>query len=101
MIAFLVILASVPLFLLSGLLELDLWVRIMLVVIGIVILVIGISIACILDKDAGAFECPECKNRFVPDMFDYIIAPHTIKKRKLKCPKCGARKYCRKVLTKR
>lgn len=82
MIAFLVILASVPLFLLSGLLELDLWVRIMLVVIGIVILIIGISIACILDKDAGAFECPECKNRFVPDMFDYIIAPHTIKKRK-------------------
>jgi len=60
----------------------------------------GIAIACILDREAGAYECPECRERFVPEMSAYIMGPHTITRRKLKCPKCGAYRYCRKVLTK-
>ncbi|MBS7194140.1 MAG: helix-turn-helix transcriptional regulator [Clostridiales bacterium] len=60
----------------------------------------GIAIACVLDREAGAFECPECKERFVPDMKSYVMGPHTITKRKLVCPYCGAHKYCKKVLTK-
>ena len=71
-----------------------------LIVIGLFVIVIGIAIACILDRDAGAFECPECKSRFVPEMGAYIMGPHTITKRKLVCPHCGAHKYCKKVLTK-
>lgn len=41
-----------------------------------------------------------CKERFVPDMKAYIMGPHTITKRKLKCPCCSKIKYCRHVLTK-
>ena len=67
---------------------------------GIVVVVIGIAIACILDRDAGAFECPKCKNRFVPDMKEYVMSYHTITRRKLICPKCGTHKLCKKVLTK-
>ena len=74
--------------------------RIAFIVIGLFVIVIGIAIACILDRDAGAFECPECKSRFVPEMGAYIMGPHTITKRKLVCPHCGAHKYCKKVLTK-
>lgn len=68
--------------------------------IGFVVLVGGIAIACVLDIKAGAYECPECNNRFVPNMKSYIMGPHTITKRKLVCPHCGAHKYCKKVLTK-
>lgn len=100
MAAALVVLAAVPLFVLSGFLELSVLFRILLIVIGFVILVLGIAIACILDRDSGAFECPECKTRFVPEMKAYLFAPHTITKRKLKCPHCGSNKYCKKVLTK-
>ena len=50
-------------------------------------------------EQAGAFECPECKERFVPDMKSYVMGPHTITKRKLTCPKCGCTKYCKHVLT--
>ena len=46
------------------------------------------------------FECPECHERFIPDMKSYIMAAHTLTKRKLICPKCGAHRYCKKVLTK-
>ena len=63
-------------------------------------MILGIVIACILDREAGAFECPECKERFVPDMKDYFMGAHTFTKRMLKCPHCGKTKYCKHVLTK-
>ena len=100
MAAGLTIIAAVPLFLLSGMLAMENWMRILLIIIGLVVICGGIVIACILDRDAGAYECPDCKNRFVPDMKSYIMGPHTITKRKLVCPNCGAYKYCKKVLTK-
>ena len=100
MIAGLTIIAAVPLFILSGMLEMENWIRVLLIGIGLVVIVGGVAIACVLDREAGAFECPECHNRFVPDMKSYIMGPHTITKRKLVCPHCGAHKYCKKVLTK-
>ena len=99
-VALLVVVAAVPLFVLSGVLEMDTWLRCVLIAIGFVVLFLGIAVACVLDREAGAFECPECKTRFVPDMKAYVMGPHTITKRKLTCPHCGAHKYCRKVLTK-
>ncbi len=37
----------------------NLWIRVLLMGIGFVIMVMGIAIACILDRETGAFECPE------------------------------------------
>lgn len=100
MVAGLTVIAGVPMFVLAGALELQLWTRILLVALGIIILCIGVGIACVLDRDAGAFECPDCHERFVPEMREYVMGPHTITKRKLKCPNCGSTKYCKHVLTK-
>ena len=96
----LTIIAALPLIMISGMLEMENWLRVTLIIIGGVVFFGGIAVACILDRDAGAFECPECNNRFVPDMKAYVMGPHTITKRKLVCPHCGAHKYCKKVLTK-
>ncbi len=79
--------AAAPLFVISGALEMETWLRVVIV-------------ACILDRDAGAFECPEYHERFVPEMGEYIMGAHTITKRKLRCPKCGSSSYCKHVLTK-
>jgi len=100
LIAFLAIIAAVPLVVVAGMFEMQVWFRVLLIGIGIAVMVTGIAIACILDRDAGAFECPKCKERFVPDMKSYVMGPHTITKRKLTCPKCGCTKYCKHVLTK-
>ena len=99
LVAALAILAALPLVVVAGALEMETWLRCLLIGIGLVVVVLGIIIACILDRDAGAFECPACHERFVPEMSAYIMWPHTITKRKLRCPKCGAVKYCRHVLT--
>jgi transcriptional regulator with XRE-family HTH domain/predicted RNA-binding Zn-ribbon protein involved in translation (DUF1610 family) len=100
MVAGLVIMATLPLFLIAGIFEMEIWLRFVLMGIGFLVITIGIIIACILDKNAGAFECPECHNRFVPEMQEYIMGAHTLTKRKLRCPKCGEIKYCKHVLTK-
>ena len=99
MVSVLVIVAAVSLFVVAGMFEMQVWTRVLLMGIGFVIMVMGIAIACVLDREAGAFECPECKERFVPDMKSYVMGPHTITKRKLTCPKCGCTKYCKHVLT--
>ena len=96
----LAIFAALPLILLAGLLEMEMWLRVLLICIGAVVAAVGIGIACVLDMDAGAFECPDCHNRFVPDMGEYVMGAHTITKRKLRCPKCGAVRFCKHVLTK-
>lgn len=92
--------AALPLILIAGLLEMEVWLRILLICIGAVVVAVGIGIVCVHDRDAGAFECPECYNRFVPEMSEYVMGAHTITKRKLRCPKCGAVRYCKHVLTK-
>ena len=100
MVATLTIVAAFPLFLLSGILEMENWLRVLLIAIGLVVVCGGIVIACILDREAGAFKCPDCNTRFVPDMKSYVMGAHTLTKRKLVCPHCGAHRYCKKVLTK-
>lgn len=99
-VAALTIIAAVPLFMVAGMIEMENGIRIILIVMGIIVIIGGIAVACILDRDAGAFECPDCNERFVPDMRSYVMGPHTVTKRKLVCPHCGAHKYCKKVLTK-
>ena len=73
MVAMLVIVAATPLFVVSGALVMENWLRILLIVLGTAVIIMGIAIACVLDRDAGAYECPECHGRFVPEMGRFII----------------------------
>jgi transcriptional regulator with XRE-family HTH domain len=101
--AMVVAIAFVPAFLLIyivGAFEMSTLLRVILTVVAVVVILASVIIACILDREAGAFECPECHERFVPDMKSYMMGAHTITKRKLRCPNCGAHKYCKHVLTK-
>ncbi len=86
-------------FILIGLLlTMPLWLRIVLILLAAIIIVSGIGAACVLDREAGVFECPHCGERFVPSMKDYVMGAHTLLKRKLTCPNCGKKSYCRKRL---
>jgi len=85
---------------LSGTLEMPTCLRVILIVVGLVVMVAGIAVCCVLDRDAGYFECPKCKSLFVPSMAAYVAGPHTLLKRQLKCPHCGKISYCKKKLSK-
>ena len=94
------LLAGLTMILLSGLVEMETWLRVVLIVIAVVIICTGIGLACVLDRDAGVYECKHCGERFVPTMKAYLFAPHMPTSRKLKCPKCGKKGYCKKRLSK-
>ena len=94
------LLAGLTIILLACLLEMELWLRIVLGVVGAVSILTGIALACVLERDAGVFECKHCGERFVPTMTAYLFAPHTPTTRRLKCPKCGKKSYCKKRLGK-
>lgn len=74
-------------------------VRIILLVIGAVVFVAGISVACVLDRETGVYECRKCGAKFTPDMKSYVAGAHTITTRYLKCPECGKSSYCKHRLS--
>ena len=99
-VAVITLLAGLTIIFLSDLLEMETWLRIVLAVIGFFIICVGIGIACVLERDAGVYECKHCGERFVPTMKAYLFALHTPTSRRMKCPKCGKKSYCKKRLSK-
>ncbi len=92
-------LASFTLFIIADVLEMDTWLRILLIVIGLIVLLGGLIVAGVEDMYTGTFECKHCKARFVPSAKQYILGAHTPTTRKLTCPECGKRSYCKHRLT--
>ena len=99
-VAFVTVAAGLTIILLAVLLEMPTWLKIVLGIVGALVILVGIGIACVLDKDAGVYECKHCGERFVPTMMAYLFAPHMPTSRKLKCPKCGKKSFCKKRLSK-
>lgn len=97
-VVFIVMLSSITIIILAGLLEMDVWLRVMLLCIALMNVILGVAIACVLDRDAGVYECKSCGEKFIPTMKTYVMGMHGITWRRLKCPKCGKTSNCKKRL---
>ena len=53
-----------------------------------------------LEVSVGAYKCKHCSNEIVPTYTEALFAMHMGTTRYLKCPKCGKRTWCKKVLKK-
>ena len=51
-----------------------------------------------LEVSVGAYKCKKCGEEFVPTYTQALSAMHRGTTRYLKCPKCGKRSWCKKVL---
>ena len=80
---------------LAAFLPLPAFARMALLLLAMATAVVGIWAAATLDARAGWFECPHCKELFVPPMADYVKGCHTFTKRRLTCPRCGQTAMCR------
>lgn len=89
------IIAICALIVIAAYIELPTIIRIGLIISSVVVAAAGIAAAVMLDVQAGYFECPHCKELFVPDVNDYVKSYHTFTKRRLTCPKCGKTEMCR------
>ena len=65
------------------------WLRVVLIIIGIIPFAIGISYAIRIEQIAGYYECPNCNHKYIPTYKSVLFAMHVNRTRKMKCPKCG------------
>lgn len=93
------LLSSLTIIEVSAFLEMKTWLRIVLLIIGIIVIFGGIVVAVGLELDTGTYECGHCHTRFVPSATEFISGPHTFTTRLLKCPECGKKSFCKQRLT--
>ena len=92
-------LGGITIIMLASYFEMSITLRIVLITIAILIMVGGIAVMSVLEFTAGGYECPHCKKRFAPSFGAYLMGAHTIMHRKLTCPFCGKRNWCKRTLT--
>ena len=76
------------------------WLRIVLIVTGIVPFAIGVAYAIRIEQTAGYYECGKCGYRYVPSYGSVLWAMHVNRTRYMRCPKCGQKSWQKKVLSK-
>ena len=70
-------------------------------VLGIAVLfLIPCFYALKLEVSVGAYKCKVCGHEIVPTYKEALMAMHKGTTRKLKCPQCGKRSWCKKVIHK-
>ena len=74
--------------------------RIVPCVIGAVIFAVSMHVCIKIEQTAGYYECPHCKHTFVPTLRQTYLAQHIGRTRKMVCPHCHEKGWCKKTLTK-
>lgn len=75
------------------------WLRIVLIIIGIIPFTIGIGYAIRIEQVAGFYECNNCHYKYVPTYKSVLFAMHINRTRKMKCPKCKQKTWHKKVVS--
>ena len=74
------------------------WLKIGLIIIGLIPFIIGVAYAIKIEQVAGYYECQNCHYKYVPKYKDVLLALHIGRNRKMKCLKCGNINYHKKVI---
>ena len=73
------------------------WLKIGLIIIGLIPFIIGVAYAIKIEQVAGYYECQNCHYKYVPKYKDVLLALHIGRNRKMKC-QCGNINYHKKVI---
>lgn len=80
--------------------EMEMWIRVLLIVFGTIIFFIGAHNCLKIEQTAGYYECKECHHKYVPKYSSVLLAQHIERTRYMKCPKCGKKSWNKKVIVK-
>ena len=95
--------ASITFFILifvASFIEMETWIRIVLIVFGLITFIIGMHNALRIEQTAGYYECQQCQHKYVPEYSSVLWSMHIGRTRYMKCPKCNQRSWQKKVLSK-
>lgn len=74
------------------------WLRIVLIVSGFVICLVGVGFAIRIEQTAGYYRCPHCDHRYVPTYQSVLWSMHFGRTRYMKCPNCQKHGWQKKVV---
>ena len=100
---FIGIIVSVTMFtciFIASFVQMENWLKIILIIIGVVPFAVGITYAIRIEQVAGYYECNTCHYKYVPTYKSVLFAKHINRTRKMICPKCGKKTWQKKILTK-
>ena len=73
------------------------WVKVLLVVIGLVPFAVALPFMLKIEQTAGYYECGKCHHRYVPSFSSVFWVAHMGRTRYMKCPECGKKSWNKKV----
>lgn len=76
------------------------WLRVLLIIVGFIPFIIGVTYALKIEQVAGYYECGKCHHKYVPSFSSVLWAMHIGRTRYLKCPKCKQRSWNKKTISK-
>lgn len=88
------------LILVASYVQMDEWLRVLLILIGFMPFVIAVPFMIKIEQTAGYYECKKCNNRYIPSYKSVFMAMHIGRTRYMKCPKCHKKSWQKKVLNK-
>lgn len=84
----------------ASLVEMANWIRILLIILGIVPFIIGILYAIKIEQVAGYYECQKCHHKYIPTYKSTLFSMHFNRTRYMRCPKCNQKSWNKKVISK-
>ena len=80
--------------------QMEEWLRIVLILIGLVPLLIATPFMIKIEQTAGYYECKKCGHKYIPTYGSVFMAMHMGRTRYMKCPHCNCKSWQKKVLNK-
>ena len=100
---FIGVIVSIIMFLcimIASFVQMEDWIRMVLIVFGIIPFAIGISYAIRIEQIAGYYECSNCNYKYIPTYKSVLFSMHVNRTRKMKCPNCNKKSWHKKVISK-
>ena len=80
--------------------EIELWIKILLITLGILIFAFGIYNSLKIEQTAGYYKCSNCNHKYIPTFNNVFKSMHFGRTRYMKCPKCKKRSWQKKIISK-
>lgn len=84
----------------ASLFEMQDWLRIVLILFGFAVFIVGGAFAIRIEQTAGYYECAKCGHKYIPTYGNVLWSMHMGRTRYMKCPHCGKKSWQKKVISK-
>lgn len=77
--------------------EMPTWTRVVLIVLGLALVIVGVSFCIKIETEAGKYECKYCGHHYIPKYSNVHFAMHLGRTRYMTYPKCHKKSWQKKI----